>query len=309
MTSRVNRVARAFCSFSSELSWAADVRRLGARAGVGAEHLHQAHLLGGVALAGGGGGLLGRDRHQVAGRTDRVADADDARGEGDDVVSPDARVLVARQPRGQADVRLGGAGGVQRHRRVDPVATGEQGGDRLDRRGAQPHVPRPRADRDDDVLDRGGAQHPHGARRGLLERLEQGIGGALGEPVGILDDDHPEPSDRGAVGRERDEVAGLRDRDRQPLGGDDVDVGVGAAQRRAALATLAAAAVGAEQRRGEGPGRDRAPRPGRPGEQPRMGHRAGLRTACSSVATALSCPMTSRHTLTGRPAPSPRDGS
>ena len=283
MTSRVNRVARAFCSFSSELSWermcGGWVRALGSAPSTSIRRTFSAASRSLDAAADSSAAIVIRSLAAPIASptlTMRV-------GQGDDVVAPDAGVLVAGQPRGEADVRLGGAGGVQRHRRVDAVAAGEQGGDRLDRRGAQPHVPRPRADRDDDVLDGGGAQHPHGARRRLLERLEQGVGGALGEPVGILDDDHPEAPDRGAVGRERDEVAGLLDLDRQPLGGDDVDVGVGAAERRAALAALAAAAVGAEQRRGEGPGGDRAARPGRPGEQPRVGHR--LR-ACARRARA-----------------------
>ena len=107
---------------------------------------------------------------------------------------------------------------------------------------------------------RGRAEHPHGARRRLLEGLEQGVGGALGEPVGVLDDDDPPPADRRAVGRERDEVAGLLDLDRQPLGRDDVDVGVGAVERGAALAALAAAAVAGTA----APRRRRGPRPSGP---------------------------------------------
>ena len=61
------------------------------------------------------------------------------------------------------------------------------------------------------------------------------------------------------------QLAGLLDLDRQPLGGDDVDVGVGAVDRGAALAALAAAAAGdtPARRRRRGPprsGRTRADR-------------------------------------------------
>ena len=61
------------------------------------------------------------------------------------------------------------------------------------------------------------------------------------------------------------ERARLRDLDRQPLGGDDLDVGVGAVERGAALDALAAPTVAgtAERRRRPGPrssGRSRAGR-------------------------------------------------
>ena len=103
----MNRVARAFWSFSSEVDLRADVGGLGARGRVGAEHLHQAGPLGRVALARGRGGLLGRDRHDVLGRPDGLADAGDPRRERDDVVAPDARVLVAGEAAREPDVLLG----------------------------------------------------------------------------------------------------------------------------------------------------------------------------------------------------------
>ena len=140
-------------------------------------------------------------------------------------------------------------------RRWSRSATASTGG------RAQPHVARPRADRDDDVLEARGAEHPDGARGRLLERLEQGVGrgvGVGGEAVGVLDDDDA-PAAHGRAQRGLlHERAGLGDLDRQALGGDDLDVGVAAVEGGAALAALPAAAVGALQRRGERAGRRRA---------------------------------------------------
>ena len=82
--------------------------------------------------------------------------------------------------------------------------------------------------------------------------------------------------DRRPMRRQRREVAGLLDLDRQPLGGDDVDVGVGAVDGGAALEALAAAAAGALEGGGEGPGRHGATRARRAGEQPGVGHGAGV---------------------------------
>ena len=56
------------------------------------------------------------------------------------------------------------------------VAADEQVGHRLDRRSPQPHVPRTGAEGDDDVLERGRAEDPDGARGRLLEGLEQRVG-------------------------------------------------------------------------------------------------------------------------------------
>ena len=88
------------------------------------------------------------------------------------------------------------------------------------------------------------------SRRRLLERLEQGVGGTLGEPVGILDDDDPVAADGGPVRGELHEVAGLLHLDGEPLGRDDVDVGVRGLQGGAALVALPAPSLRAEQRRG-----------------------------------------------------------
>ena len=95
-----------------------------------------------------------------------------------------------------------------------------------------------RADGRQDVLDRRRAEHPDGAVGGLLDRLEQGVAGLLGQPVGVLDDqDLPAPADRGERGAP-DQVADLVDADRQLLGPDDRHVGVRAGQHGVAGVAL-----------------------------------------------------------------------
>jgi hypothetical protein len=174
------------------------------------------------------------------GGPDRVTDRPDRAGHDDDVPAPDPGPLVAGEPPGQTHVALGGAGGIPGHGGVDAVAPDEQVRDRLDGRRTEPHVPGARADGDDDVLGRWGAEQPDRPRGRLLEGLEQRIGGALGEPVGVFDEDDPPAPDRGSQPTLLDQLAGLLHLDRQALGRQNPDVGVRALQRGPAFAALPA---------------------------------------------------------------------
>ena len=98
--------------------------------------------------------------------------------------------LVGGQPAGAADVPLGGAGGVRA-----PSPARCRPGAPADRRRRPPagyagEVAAAGADRGQHVLDGGRAQQPDGTGRGLLDRLEQHVARALGEAVGVLQDDH-----------------------------------------------------------------------------------------------------------------------
>jgi hypothetical protein len=76
-------------------------------------------------------------------------------------------------------------------------------------------------------------------------------------------------------GRQRgppDQVTHLVDADRELLGADQGDVGMGAGLDGVAGVTLVATAALALERRGQGDGGVGAPRPRRPGEEPRVGH-------------------------------------
>ena len=138
-----------------------------------------------------------------------------------DRAAPVAGHRVAGEAEGPADVALRRGGGGMGELRLDAVAADEQLGDGRRRRGAEQHRPAARADGDHDVLDRRGAQHPHRVRRGLLERLEQRVGGLVGEPVGVLDDEHLPPTERRTQRRPADVVADEVGADREAVGADD----------------------------------------------------------------------------------------
>src|SRR6266496_3982212 len=117
---------------------------------------------------------------------------------------------------------------------------------------------------------RRGTEQPDGPRRRLLDRLEQGVGGLLGRPVGILEEDNPPaPVDRRGR-RPQYQVPGLPDAVGQPVRADEQQVGMAADGGLPAGRAFTAALPVAEHRRGEGPGRERPAGARRAGEQPRV---------------------------------------
>ena len=255
MESRLVRVARFFCSLSSSLSGRGGAG--GLPRPPGPTPSAAAHLLGlggrqrrGLLVGLGGGGV-----DQVAGRLQRAAELAERERQAQDRVPAQPGVLVGGQPAGPADVALRGPGGERRHRRVDAVAADQHLGDRRGRRGAQRQVAAARADRRQDVVD-GGARRAARpcAAVGSSIALSRALPRLVGEPVGVLDDDHlPAAAGRVPAGP-GDQGAGVVDADGQLAGVDDLDVGVGAGQHGVAGVAVAAAAVGALQRGREGPG-------------------------------------------------------
>jgi hypothetical protein len=163
---------------------------------------------------------------------------------------------------------------------VDTVTFDEEPRDGVDGGSTERDVPTPRTQGDGDVLGvhRRCAQEEHRAGRRLLDHLEQRIGGRLGEPVGILDDDDLPAAGSGAAGRQLHDVTDDGHRQTQAVGDDMPDIGVCPGHHRHAGTAVTTAGVRrivglALQRRGERGGRDRATRAGRPGEQPGVGHR------------------------------------
>ncbi len=129
-----------------------------------------------------------------------------------------------------------------------------------------------------------------GARCGLLECLEQGVGGPLGESVGVLDDDDPPRPDRGPQPGLVDELAGVLDLDRQALGGDDLHVGVAAVEGGAAFAAFAAAVLSALQCCRESPCCSGSPAARRTGQQPGVGHRLEVARGPAQCGDGLALP-------------------
>ena len=222
-------------------------------------------------------GLLLGQVVQVGRRSDAGAQGGQPAGDRDHLAPTAPGVLVAGEGAGAADVALAGASGVRRRLHRQTLGADQEVGHVASRRGREHDQTRARADRGQDVLDRGRAQQPDGAGVGLLDGLEQRVGGLVGEPVGVLDDQHLPGVTAPGERRAADQLADLVDADGELLGAGDSYPGVRTDRDLVAGGTLAATVAVALQRRGE---RDRSVGPARsrrPGEQPRVGHVAGDR--------------------------------
>ena len=143
----------------------------------------------------------------------------------------------------------------------------------------------------DEGFGAAGDEDEHHPGRWLLEHLEEGVGGGLGHPVGLVEDEH---GGRGLVvgaGGLLADGADVLDQEVVALGDDQVDVGVDAAEDAPAGVAGAVAAGRAVQGGGEHPGRVELADPGGAGEQPGVGDPAPA-TASLSMATASSWPTT-----------------
>ena len=180
-------------------------------------------------------------------------------------------------------------------------------GDRLGRRGAQRDQAAARPDGRRQVVGVRGAQQPDGPRRGLLDRLEQGVGGLLGGPVGVLEQHHP-PAAADRRGRRLEhQVAGLPDAVGEPVRPDQQQVGVRADRDLAAGRALAAAAGGGRAAR---PANARAatdrPEPGGPvNSQACVIPAAARRGSCAAATARLSCSTTGSWPASARNGPVP----
>ena len=152
------------------------------------------------------------------------------------------------------------------------------------------------------------AEQEDGPRRRLLDRLEQGVAGLLGEPVGVLDEHDLPPAAGGCAGRPQHQRPHLVDRDGQSLGDDRPDVGVGTGERGVALGAHAAPTLRALQRGGEGPRGDRPTRARRSGEEPRVGHRPGRCGSPRTIAPAARAAPTSSATASSWPTSDAKTG-
>ncbi|CFR38871.1 Uncharacterised protein [Mycobacterium tuberculosis] len=173
---------------------------------------------------------------------------------------------------------------------VQPVAVAQHLRDRVGRRSHQRDMPTPGSQRDRNVLGihRRRAQQEHRRRRRLLDNLEQRVGGAFGQPIGVLNHhDLPVPGSRPARGDLHDGPHFVHT-DRQTFGNHPAYVGVGARQRGRTRPAAPAPGLPARrtlQSRREAQRGNRAPRTGRTGEQPRVCHSPAATRAVSRITT------------------------
>ena len=196
------------------------------------------------------------------------------------------------------------------HRRVDALSHQQVGDGSGGRRGQRDRAtPRPHGGQD--VLDGGGAQQPDRPGGWLLERLEQGVGGLVGQPVGLLDEDDGPAAVEGTLLRDRHQPAYVTHAERQGLGLDDADVPVGALEDRAAGVAVTTPEVGALalQGGGEGQGRVAATRTRWSGDQPGVRH-GWAGTARDDLAGSGGCGLeaTSRSALPDEGVPHAHEG-
>ena len=228
--------------------------------------------LPGVEVRGELPGLLGCGGDEGFGRRQAVGEGVEPGGQRQDLVAPFPGLLVQSQGPGATDVSLGSAGTVLGHHLVHTVAADQQFRHFLDWRGDQPQLPAAGTDGDDHVVGAGRAQQPHGFRCGFLQGLQQRVGTAFGDAVRVLDHDHLPAAVHGRDIGPGNQLTHLVDADAELFGAQQGHVGVGAGQRRAAVVAASAAAVVALESSRERTCRIGTPRPGRPDEQPRVGH-------------------------------------
>ena len=143
-------------------------------------------------------------------------------------------------------------------------------------RNAEPYGAHPRPDGRDEVGVAGRAQDPDGAFRRFFERLEEDVGCAFAHAVGVFDDHHAVVAGGWRELGARDEAAHFFDRDDHALGAEDGEVGVRARfdlppRREVAFGVARTEQGGRECECEVGP-----PGAGRPGDEPRMRHRAAV---------------------------------
>src|SRR5690606_2660490 len=174
----------------------------------------------------------------------------------EDLVAPGAGVGVGGEPPRAPHVALGGGGVELGLAAVEPVAAHQEVGDGSRRRLAQHEHPAARADRHRDLggVGRGRAQQERGPGGRFLDGFEQGVGGGLGEPVGVFDDEDLPAPRGGGPSSLQDQGADPVDAAGGAFGDDAGDVGVGAAEDGAAGVALAAPSGVALEGGGEGHG-------------------------------------------------------
>lgn len=251
----------------------------------------------GLGLAGGGGFVAGDGQERQPGALLVLAvqrAADEALGGGAQLGT-----ALAGEAGGEAGVAEGEAGAGAQQLGVGVGALGAQAPhDVVLRRGVQADGLAAGGDGGQDVAGAGGEQDEVDEGRGLLEGLQQAVGGLVVHGVGVLDDEDPPAGLEGGVGRGGDD--GLVDVGDEHLAGaggrGPGEIGVGATGDALGDGVGRAGAVG-EEGGGEGAGEGALAGAGGPveevgvrgrpgGRQSGEDHGAGLGMGCERVEDA-----------------------
>ena len=239
-------------------------------------------------------GFIGGGFHQAGHSLEGLGSVEDEFRQVENVGAPDLGFLVVQEVAGPPNVVSRGHGGTARVGFGGVVGAGEDGYDVVDAGLGNVEVAGSGQEGGDNVfgVGGGGAEHNNRVRRGFFHGFEEGIGGGVGKPVGVVeDDDAPLPNGGEHGGGGDDFRAHGFDTNGEFSRGDVHHVGVCASLYFAALFTGAAAdnvGVGAFEGGGES---DRGVGPtgsGWAGEKPGVGHRA----APTTITTTATLTMT-----------------
>ena len=233
-------------------------------------------------------GFVGGGFHQAGHGLEGLGSVEDEFRKVEDVGAPDLGFMVVEEVAGPPNVVSRGHGGTARVGFGGVVGAGEDGYDVVDAGLGNVEVAGSGQEGGNNVfgVGGGGTEHNNRVRRGLLHGFQEGVGGGVGKPVGVVEDDDAPFANGGEHGGGGDDFGAHGfDANGEFSGGDVHHVGVGASLHLAALFTGAAADdvwVGAFEGGGEGDGGVGSAGSGWAGEEPGVGHRAAPTTTTTT---------------------------
>lgn len=250
-------------------------------------------------------GFIGGGFHQAGHGLEGLGSVENEFRKVENVGASDLGFLVVEEVAGPPNVVSRGHGGTARVGFGGVVGAGEDGYDIVDAGLGNVEVAGSGQKGGNNVfgVGGGGAEHNNRVRRGLLHGFEEGVGGGVGKPVGVVEDNDAPFANGGEHGGGGDNFGAHGfDANGEFSGGDVYHVGVGASLHFAALFTGTAAddvRVGAFEGGGEGDRGVRSAGSGWSGEKPGVGHRAApTTTATTGTLTMTVMTGTSHPTVT-----------
>ena len=247
-------------------------------------------------------GFVGGGFHQAGDGLEGLGSVEDEFRQVENVGAPDLGFLVVQEVAGTPNVVSRGHGGTARVGFGGIVGAGKDGYDVVDAGLGNVEVAGSGQEGGNNVfrVGGGGAEHDNRVYRGLLHGFQKGVGGSIGKPVGVVEDDDAPFANGGEHGGGGDDFrAHGFDANGEFSGGDVYHVGVGASLHLTALFTGAAANdvwIGAFECGGESDGGIGPAGSGWSGEKPGMGHRAAPTTTATTG--TLTMTGTTRPTIT-----------
>ena len=246
-------------------------------------------------------GFVGGGFHQAGHGLEGLGSVENEFRKVENVGASDLGFLVVEEVAGPTNVVSRGHGGTTRIGFGGVVGAGEDGYDVVDAGLGNVEVAGSGQEGGNNVfgVGGGGTEHNDRVHRGLLHGFQEGVGGGVGKPVGVVEDDDAPFANGGEHGGGGDNFGAHGfDTNGEFSGGDVYHVGVGASLHFAALFTGAAAndvRVGAFEGGGEGDRGVGSAGSGWSGEKPGVGHRAAPTTTATTGALTMTGMLGTTH--------------